>query len=163
MFGMMIRRIAAAAIALLIVLSHAQAQGVKIWDPAVDKEELKLARQLEGCPALPACLAILDAFPFPGTYVNQVRGGGRQIAGRLLRFGEPAKHELLRRAGGDHLDQRNLASAILAVWGAWSWSPSDVPVIRAALKRSSGGWMARPLAEIKTPEALEALLEDLPT
>jgi HEAT repeat protein len=163
MFGMVVRRIAAAAIAFLTALSHAPAQGVKIWDPAVDKEELKLARQLEGCPTLSACLAILDAFVFPGTYVNQVRGAGAEIAGNFLRFGEPAKHELLRRAGGDHLDQRNLASAILAVWGAWSWSPSDVPAIRVALKLSPGGWMARPLAEIKTPEAIEALLDDLPT
>jgi HEAT repeat protein len=163
MLGMAARRIAVAVIALLTVLSHAQAQGVKFWDPAVDKEELKLARQLEGCPTLPECLAILDAFVFPGTYVNQVRGAGTEIAGNFLRFGEPAKHELLRRAGGDHLHRRNLASAILAAWGAWPWSPSDVPAIRAALKLSPGGWMARPLAEIKTPEAIEALLEDLPT
>lgn len=136
---------------------------MKIWDPAVAKEEQNLARQLQGCPTLPACLAILDAFVFPGSYVNQVRGAGTEIAGNFLRFGEPAKHELLRRAAGDHVDRRNLASAILAAWGAWSWSPSDVPAIRAALKLSPGGWMARPLAEIKTPEAIEALIEELPT
>jgi HEAT repeat protein len=156
-----VRCFAVAAVALLTVLSDAQAQGVKIWDAAVANEEQKLAHQLQGCATLPGCLAILDAFSFPGTYFNEARGAGTEIAGSFLRFGEPAKHELLRRAAGDHVDQRTLASAILSVWGAWSWSPSDVPAIRAALKLSPGGWMARPLAEIKTPEAIEVLLENL--
>jgi hypothetical protein len=40
----------AAAVAPLAALSHAQAQGEKIWDPAVAKGEQELARQLQGCP-----------------------------------------------------------------------------------------------------------------
>jgi HEAT repeat protein len=36
-----------------------------------------------------------------------------------------------------------------------------VPAIRAALRLQHGGWIAWPLAEIRTPEAIEALVEDL--
>src|SRR5262249_27408959 len=82
--------------------------------------------------------------------------------GTFLRFGDPAKHELLQRAAGNQPDQRNLASAILGAWGAWSWLPSDVAAIHAALKVSPGGWLVRPLAKIGTAEAIDALIEDLP-
>jgi len=83
-----------------------------------------------------------------------------EIRGILQQFGEPAKHELLRRAAGNNRGWRHLAGAILWAWG--SWSPSDVPELRSALLKDSGGWLARPLGEIGTPEAIGALVEDLP-
>lgn len=79
---------------------------------------------------------------------------------KLSLFGEPAKRQLLQRAAGDDPGWRNLSGAILANWRVWS--PSDVPQLRAALQRDPGGWMAGPLRTIGTPEAIEALVEDLP-
>jgi HEAT repeat protein len=83
-----------------------------------------------------------------------------EIRGILQKFGEPAKLELLRRAAGNNRGWRNLAAAILDDWG--NWSPSDVPALRAELLKSPGGWAARSLGEIGTPEAIRALVEDLP-
>lgn len=83
-----------------------------------------------------------------------------EIGGILQQFGEPAKHELLRRAAGNDRGWRHLAGAILWGWGAWT--PSDVPALRSALLKDPGGWLARPLGEIGTPEAIRALVEDLP-
>jgi HEAT repeat protein len=147
-----------AAVALPIALPHAQAQEM-VRDPtARERAERTLALELEGCPVLPACLTILDAFVPPrddGRHSNAAKA----IADNLRRFGESARQELLRRAAGVHPGWRNLASDILSYWGGWS--PSDVPAIRAALQLQHGGWMARPLAEIKTPEAIQALVEDL--
>ena len=83
-----------------------------------------------------------------------------EIRGILKQFGEPAKHELLRRAAGNDCGWRHLARAIL--WGWGPWMPSDVPELRLALLKDPGGWLARPLREIGTPEAIQALVEDLP-
>jgi HEAT repeat protein len=147
---------AVAAIALLIALSNAQTQEA-VRGPIAGSEE-KLARELEGCTALSACIAILDSFVSPRD-CGCMSGVEKAIAANLRRFGEPARQELLRRATGAHLGWRNLAGAILSYWG--DWSPSHVPAIRAALQLRHGGWIARPLAQIKTPEAIEALVEDL--
>ena len=84
----------------------------------------------------------------------------KTIARDLARFGEPAKHELLNRAVGPHPGWQNVAGAILGEWK--SWSPSDVPKLREALRKQPGGWVARPLGQIGTPEAIQALIEDLP-
>ena len=158
LLGVAIRCFAAAVVALLAALSHAQAQEV-VRAPRVDGwADHKLVVELEGCPALPACLAILDAVVSPRDLGRQ-SGVGRAIADNLRRFGEPAKQELLGRTVGAHPGWRNLAGDILSHWGGWS--PSDVPAIRAALQLQHGGWMARPLAEIGTPEAIQALVEDL--
>lgn len=157
----------AIAITMLSATSHAQLNGEAIWDPAWDpvgraKAEIGLARDLQGCPTLPACLAVLDTFdpPRSGGPVG-LTGAEKTIADNLRRFGDSAKQELLQRAAGAHPARRGLASAMLGYSGVWSWSPSDVPAIRAALRLERGGWMARPLAQIKTPEAIEALVEDL--
>src|SRR5258708_1570858 len=83
-----------------------------------------------------------------------------EIRGVLKQFGEPAKHELLRRATGDDRGWRHLAGAIL--WGWDSWTPSDVPELRSGLLKDPGGWLARPLGQIGTPEAIRVLVEDLP-
>lgn len=70
------------------------------------------------------------------------------------------KQELLKRATGSHPGWRNVAGAILGEWH--SFSSSDVPPLREALRESPGGWVARSLGEIGTPEAIQALVEDLP-
>jgi HEAT repeat protein len=156
--GVAVRRFRAAAVALLTALSLAQAQEV-VRDPTVRAiAEHNLALELEGCPAVPACLVILDAFVSP-LDDGRHSSAARAIADKLRRFGEPGKQELLRRAAGAHPGWRNLAGDILQYWGAWS--PSDVPAIRAALQLQHGGWIARPLAAIRSPEAIQALVEDL--
>ncbi len=60
---------------------------------------------------------------------------------------------------GDHSGWRNVAGAILSEWH--SWTPSDVPKLREALQKRHGGWVAKPLGEIGSPEAIQALVEDL--
>jgi len=110
------------------------------------------------CSSLTECLKLLDgvastAGPGMGPEEEEIR----QV---LRQFGEPAKHELLRRAAGTDRGWRDLAGAIL--WGWDSWTPSDVPELRSALLKDPGGWLARPLGEIGTPEAIRALVEDLP-
>ena len=153
-----VRCFAAAIVALLAALSLARAQDVSRDPNPRERAGQRLVLELEGCPDLPACLAILDAF-LPSLQRGQSSGVGTSIASSLRRFGEPAKQELLRRAAGALAGWRNLAGDILAYWGGWL--PSDVPAIRASLQLDHGGWMARPLAEIATPEAIEALIEDL--
>lgn len=120
---------------------------------------IQVPRGLDTCPTLSACLALLDkAVP------NQDDGegsNGNVLARDLRRFGEPAKQELLRRAIGTHPGWRNVAGAILADWG--NWKSEDVPALRAALRMDHGGWVARPLGQIGTPDAIRALVEDLST
>jgi hypothetical protein len=114
--------------------------------------------ELDRCRDLPACLAVLDDF-VASLSPGQASDEGPTIAGSLKRFGETAKQELLRRAASADPGWRNLVGDVLSYWGGWS--SSDVPALRAALRLQHGGWIARPLAEIRTPEAIEALVEDL--
>jgi hypothetical protein len=71
---------------------------------------------LHSCSSLAECLKLLDA-------VASTAGPGmgpeeEDIRGILKKFGEPAKHELLRRAVGNKIGWRHLAGAILWGWGA---------------------------------------------
>jgi HEAT repeat protein len=143
----------AAAIVLLTAFSFVSAQNVAPGRGGPDSPVRKLVLGLDGCPDLPACLAILDAF-VSSPNRGQASEWGPAIAKSFRRFGEPAKQELLRRAFGDHPGWRDLAVDILLHWG---WSPADVPALRAALRLQDGEWVARPLVEIGTPEAIEAL------
>jgi hypothetical protein len=105
------------------------------------------------------CLRLLDSV-VPAT--DNGEGSNSEILARdLERFGEPAKQELLKRATGQHPGWRNVAGAILWSWG--SWSPADVPALRDALRKDPGGWVAKPLGVIGTPDAIKALVEDLST
>ncbi|MGA9043098.1 MAG: HEAT repeat domain-containing protein [Terriglobales bacterium] len=119
---------------------------------------IKVPSGIDSCPTLDSCLKLLDSV----VPANDDGEGSNSdvIAGFLRRFGEPAKRELLKKAIGSHPGWRNVAGAILSEWG--SWRPSDVPELRAALRKDPGGWTARPLGEIGTPDAIEALVEDLP-
>jgi HEAT repeat protein len=152
------RCFAAAALALLTALSLAHAQDMTRSHGSFETAVRKLVVELDGCQDLPACLAVLDDF-VPSLSPGQASGEGPTIAHSLKRFGEMAKQELLRRAASADPGWPNLAGDILSYWGGWS--PSDVPALRAALRLRHGGWIARPLAEIRTPEAIEALVEDL--
>src|SRR5262245_59067570 len=97
--GVALRCLAAVAVALLTVSSfYGQSQEVVRDHPIVHGwADHKLVPALEGCPALPTCLSILDTFVSPRNR-GQLSGVGREIADNLRRFGEPAKQELLRRA-----------------------------------------------------------------
>ena len=110
------------------------------------------------CRSLDNCLQSLDSKA--ATSDGSMGPDEKVIVRKLSTFGDPAKHELLRRAGGNDAGWRELSGAILANWK--TWSPSDVPELRAALRLDPGGWMARPLRTIGTPAAIEALVEDLP-
>lgn len=114
---------------------------------------------LDHCPTLGECLRLLDSV-VPAT--DNGEGSNSEILARdLERFGEPAKQELLKRAAGQQPGWRNVAGAILWSWS--SWSPADVPALRDALRKDPGGWVAKPLGEIGTPDAIKALVEDLST
>jgi HEAT repeat protein len=113
---------------------------------------------MHSCASLAECLKLLDSVA--STAGPEMGPKEEEIRGILKQFGEPAKHELLRRAAGNDRGWRHLAGAIL--WGWESWTPSDVPELRSGLLKDSGGWLARPLGEIGTPEAIRALVEDLP-
>jgi len=120
-------------------------------------DAVQIPAGMHSCASLAECLKILDE-------VASAAGPGmgpeeEEIRGLLKQFGEPAKHELLRRAAGNNIGWRHLAGAIL--WGWGSWTPSDVPELRSALLKDPGGWLARPLGEIGSPEAIRALVEDL--
>ncbi len=119
---------------------------------------LKLPREIETCSSAQACIAVLDKVVPRNSDGSDT--GGKVLAAKLKRFGDPAKRELLKRAVSGHCGWRNLAGAILMYWG--EWSPSDVPELRAGLRKDHGGWLARPLADIGTTEAIQALVEDLP-
>ncbi|HWA03758.1 MAG TPA: HEAT repeat domain-containing protein [Rhizomicrobium sp.] len=82
-----------------------------------------------------------------------------KFAARLEQFGQPAKLELLKRAAGDDRGWRNLSGAILMYWH--SFDTTDVSALIEALKKEPGGWIARPLGHIGTPEAIEALADDV--
>jgi HEAT repeat protein len=118
---------------------------------------ITVPKGLETCAPLSACLTLLDK-----VVPEQDDGEGSNsdvLARDLRRFGESAKKELLRRAVGDHPGWRNVAGAILAYWG--TWTVDDVPALRAALLKDHGGWVAKPLGQIGSPDAIHALVEDL--
>jgi hypothetical protein len=119
---------------------------------------MEVPRGMGWCSSLDVCLQMLDK-----TVPANDEGEGSNseaLAKDLIRFGDSAKRELLRRAAGPHPGWRNDAGAILFAWP--SWYASDVPALREALRLHPGGWVARPLSRIATPEAIEALVEDLP-
>jgi len=110
------------------------------------------------CRSLDACIRNLDSKA--STSDGSIGPDEELIAKKLSTFGEPAKHELLRRAASSDTGWRNLSGAVLANWKIWS--PSDVPELKAVLRLDPGGWMASPLRTIGTPAAIEVLVEDLP-
>jgi len=144
---MNIRKIVVVAVSISLLLVPRLSSAMPV-PPGLDK-----------CPTLSACLALLDEV-VPANDTGE-GNNAETITRDLRRFGEPAKQELLGRAAGSHAGWRNAAGAILRNWG--SWQPSDVPALRAALQKQHGGWVARPLAEIATPDAISALAEDLST
>ncbi|HEX5245387.1 MAG TPA: hypothetical protein VFW23_19150 [Tepidisphaeraceae bacterium] len=105
-----------------------------------------------------ACLRALDAVA-----ARRSDGAGSNLdiefTTRLEQFGQSAKRELLRRAVGGDRAWRNLSGAILMNWD--SFEPDDVPLLIEALHKDPGGWIARPLGRIGTPETIEALAEDV--
>jgi HEAT repeat protein len=119
---------------------------------------IKVPEGMDRCPSLNVCLLLLDNV-VPAN--DDGEGSNAQLLAKdLSRFGNAAKHELLVRAVGNDPGWRNVAGAILSDWP--SWDASDVAALRIGLHLDPGGWLARPLGRIGTPEAIEALVEDLP-
>ncbi|HEY2009007.1 MAG TPA: HEAT repeat domain-containing protein [Rhizomicrobium sp.] len=113
---------------------------------------------MQGCRTLDACLVLLDQFAKntqPGVYYPD----HDRIAPYLQRFGEPAKQAMLTRANGADPRWRSLAGDVLAGWP--SFVPDDVPALKSALIKDPGEMVARALAKIPTPEAIDALAEDV--
>lgn len=133
--------------ALLVVL-------LSVWPG----QAAQLPPGMHSCPSLDACLKLLNGVA--STADGGIGPNEEAARGILQRFGDPAKRELLRRAAGNDAGWRNFAGAILA--DGWSWGPSDIPELRSALLKDPGGWSAGPLGEIGNPEAIRALVEDLP-
>lgn len=119
---------------------------------------IKVPQGFADCSSLEACLQLLDEVV--PAHDNGEGSNADILANGLHRFGVPAKQELLKRANGEHPGWRNVAGAILSEWH--SWTASDVPALHDALRKDPGGWVARPLGEIGTPDAIRALVEDLP-
>lgn len=126
-----------------------------IASPAISQERDKL---LGDCASASQCLDILDA-EVPkqdaGVFDDDV------VAIRKIlksRFGDNAKYALLDRAISGRGGWRNLAGALLMDWGGWT--EADVPKLRDALRLNNGSWIARCLADIGSPQAIKALVED---
>jgi hypothetical protein len=66
----------------------------------------------------------------------------------------------MKRAAGSHLGWRESAGLILQNWTGWD--TADVPVLQAALQADPGGWAACALEQIATPDAIRALVSDIP-
>lgn len=77
----------------------------------------------------------------------------------LKRFGEPMRDALLDRATGSDRRLSQLSDVFLNAWHGWT--PSDVPALARALSVNPGGMVARSLGEVGTPEAMEALADDM--
>ncbi|NEX93871.1 HEAT repeat domain-containing protein [Caulobacter sp. 17J65-9] len=119
-----------------------------------------MADAVRGCPDLTACLAALDRVA-PAEDTGVWAKETEELAQILAKLGHPAKAALLARATGDRPGLRNLAGSILSEWP--EFTPADVPALAEALRLDRGGWVARPLGRIGTPEAIQALVADLDT
>ncbi len=119
---------------------------------------LPSAKDMEGCPTLDACLAILDKTVEPED-TGVWHDDAEKMGANLKRFGDPAKQALLARAVGTHPGWRNLAGAILTYWGGWT--DADISQLKEALRLNHGGWIAHILGDIGSPAAIEVLVEDL--
>jgi HEAT repeat protein len=120
-------------------------------------ESPQMPSQFAKCEVLDDCLHALD-MPAAQRADGSSSDLDAGFAVRLEQFGQPAKRELLKRAVGEDRGWRNLSGAILMHWQ--SFEPADVPALIAALHKEPGGWIARPLGQIGTLEALNALAED---
>ncbi|HTT97727.1 MAG TPA: HEAT repeat domain-containing protein [Rhizomicrobium sp.] len=114
--------------------------------------------QFKDCRTLDACLAAMDADAHTRIHGASYERDAAYRA-KLETFGGPAKRELLKRAASPDHAWSDLASSVLEKWVPVG--PEDVPALIAALNRNPGGWIARPLGQIGTPEALAALAEDI--
>ena len=110
------------------------------------------------CNTVSSCLSFLN--PSAARSDGSINEDAERAFKLLRPFGEEAKQELLKRASGKDRGWREFSQSILADWH--DWSTEDIPLLRDALRRSPGGWAAIGLGEIGTPEAIQALVADLP-
>ena len=111
---------------------------------------------MRGCKTLAACLRILDRYEKSDAGIGPVDEG---ITAYMRRFGVPAKEAMLVKANGHDEGWKNLAGYFLSEWPAFE--AKDVPQLVSALEKDPGGWVARSLAKIPTPQAIDALVKDI--
>jgi HEAT repeat protein len=78
---------------------------------------------------------------------------------QMKKFGEPARQSLLVWTTSSEKGRRNLAGSLLSQWHGWR--PEDVPALANGMQMNREGLLAWALFEIGTPEAIEALVEDV--
>jgi len=126
---------------------------------AVAADPPEMPSQFARCQTLAACFEALDVIAPSRKNGAGSPGLDEQFAKRLETFGEPAKREILKRATGSDKGWRELAGWLLMY--CQSFDERDVPALIAALHADPGGGAARPLGLIGTPEAIDALVEDV--
>lgn len=114
---------------------------------------------LQDCATVADCLGIIEQ-TLPEKDTGRSFGDEENVAAILkARFGRAARDALLQKAVGDHGGWRNYSGGVLEHWH--DWSEEDIPLLSRALELQSGGWIARPLGEIGSPQAIKVLLRDL--
>lgn len=115
---------------------------------------------LSTCQTLKDCLDSLNPLAAARSD-GSIPPEAADVSAQLLRFGEPAKQELLARAAGRN--NRGWASYADSLLGEWrgAWTVEDIPKLRQALQNQPGHAVARVLGKIGTPEAIKILVEDL--
>jgi HEAT repeat protein len=122
-------------------------------------ESAELPTEFANCQTLQACIGALDTIAPSRKDGHVVPSLDSQLAKRLETFGEPAKREMLNRAAGEDKGWRELAGSLLMYWEPFD--ERDVPALIAALHAEPGGGPARPLGQIGTTDAINALAEDV--
>lgn len=114
---------------------------------------------LADCRTLDECFSALEADPPEVESEFDIPEVESVAAILKARFADEAKSALLDRALNGSGDWRASASIILWAWG--DWKEEDIPALRAILQQDHGNAVARALGEIGTPEAIDALVENL--
>lgn len=116
----------------------------------------RLDAATSSCQSVDDCLNVL--YDWSRTYNGRVEDVTVAVT-NLKRFGNPMRDALLHRAIGSDRRLSQLSDVFLNAWHGWT--PSDVPALARALSVNPGGMVARSLGEVGTPEAMQALADDM--
>ena len=122
----------------------------------VTRADERLDAATSSCQSVDDCLTVL--YDWSRTYNGRVEDVTVAVT-NLKRFGNPMRDALLDRAMGSDRRLSQLSDLFLNAWHGWT--PSDVPALARALSVNPGGVIARSLGEVGTPEAMQALADDM--
>ena len=122
----------------------------------VTRADERLDAATSACQSVDDCLNSL--YDWSRTYNGRVEDVAVAVT-NLKRFGNPMRDALLDRATGSDRRLSQLSDVFLNAWHGWT--PSDVPALARALSVNPGGMVARSLGEVGTPEAMQALADDM--